>query len=170
VEDLISVKYDGKELLIPYRIYDHVSPDLDLNSLPLEKKVKEYCKYTRHSDGHIREKYIEKLINLEPKVAIPYAIQLASEYVLEIIEVIFKQFNKLDRTAVNKYVEENQTYITKSKDRMISYWDCYYMYKCPRLNEYVVFKLFEQLKVPSPNKALKQGASHGTRKSIAPLS
>lgn len=152
MENIISVKYQGKNLEIPYRVHDIVPPDFVINLLPLHKRINLYAKLTRHHDGFIREKYIVKLINQSPELSIPYAIQLASEYVQEIIAVIYSHRELFERKLLKNYIEENQVYLNKSKDRMISYWDCYYRLKNPLLKSYVGFKLFRYFNEQIPNK------------------
>jgi len=113
-----------------------------------------YSKLTRHHDDYIREKYIKKLIELDSAYAIPYALQLASEYVLEITMVILNSIEKFDKTALKDFIENNQVYVNKSRDRMISYRDCYYRLEYPKLRTYVGFKLFMLLQANGPNKSL----------------
>lgn len=143
MNDRINVNFQGKEIEIPYRIYDIAPPEFFISLLPNQIKIEKYCQFTRHHNGHIREKFLLKLIECNAKIAIPYLILLASEYVFEITKIIFDNISNFNQKDLTEFALANPKFMKKSKDRMISYWDCYYRAVFPKLKNYDGYKLFE---------------------------
>jgi hypothetical protein len=81
---------------------------------------------TRHHDGHVREEYLRRVIKSKEKWVIPFIIQLTGEYVIEILNVIYENLEALDKVNVRKFITDNADYFKKNKDRIRSYWNCYY--------------------------------------------
>jgi hypothetical protein len=134
---------DNEKLCIPGR---HLFYDIDLPEklTTLQKEIL-YCFYTRHGDGHIREKYLRKIISSNHKWVTPYVIALLGEYVIEILQVIFEN---LDRIKIDDYmeiIEDNPAFYALTKERVISYWDYYYRWKYKLKKDYVGFKILDYL-------------------------
>jgi len=133
----------GESLNIPYRIYD--DPDETLLARLNETQAVVYaCLLTRHHDGHVRQRQIERLVaSSEPWVA-PFVMQLCGEYVIEILDAVEEHLSSMDQRTYGAFFRENSPFFQRTRDRMISYWDCYYRWLYKREVDYVGFRLFDR--------------------------
>lgn len=163
MNDVFLVKTQGATVAIPSRIHTTPPPDFFLSLLPQQLRDPLLCKYTRHHNGHVRERFLKKILNLNSPLVAPYIVQLSGEYVIELLDAIYKGIESYDCTALQAFLSENQQYCDKTRQRMISYWDCYYRAKYPRLRDYVGYKLFEKFDriqrglVASPDNSMLNG-------------
>ena len=142
---LINVYVNDEMIMIPYRIY-HLEPSVHLfDSLDVDHRNIIYCYFTRHHDGKIRERNLLNIISLNEPWIVPYIIQLIGEYVIEILDVIWSNFENFEINLYRDFINNNPIYFSKIKQKMISYWDCYYRYKYPNINNYVGYKLVNAL-------------------------
>jgi hypothetical protein len=142
---MFQVNVDGEELQIPYRVY---YPDLNPTDIEAFSNIEEsiaHCLYTRHHDGFVRQNHLESLFALDQKWVVPYVLQLLGEYVIEIIEVIRSKVSLLQGTIYSSFAEENPEFIEKVKSRIVSYWDCYYRQRFPRITEYPGYLVAKEL-------------------------
>lgn len=132
-----------ESLRIPYRIYDN--PDETLFTYLNEIQATVYaCLLTRHHDGHVRQRQIERIVvSSEPWVA-PFVVQLCGEYVIEILDVVEAHLSSMDQRIYGTFFRENSLFFRRTRDRMISYWDCYYRWLYKREVDYVGFRLFNR--------------------------
>ena len=140
IHRFIEVRVDGEELVIPYRIYhlDHEDVFADLTET---QSILYSCLLTRHHDGHVRQRHLERILSVhEPWIA-PFVVQLTGEYVIEILEGVEAYLPTLDPALYGRFIRDNQAYFQTTQARMISYWDCYYrrLYKNP--SDYVGFRI-----------------------------
>jgi len=139
------VHVGGETLHIPSRIYSPEprfhAPDLVTDTA---KRVLG-CLYTRHSDGHLREKHLRTIISSSEEWVPPFVVQLIGEYVVEIQGVIESNVAYLGQPSYVRFVAENPTFIQLTRQRMISYWDCYFRRQTPNLQDHVGFRLLEAL-------------------------
>ena len=61
----------------------------------------------------------------------------------QIVSLIFERRHVLDSADLKGFIEENRRYYERTRQRMISYWSCYYRDAWPVRNEYVGFRLFQ---------------------------
>ncbi|MCP2088206.1 hypothetical protein [Paraburkholderia aspalathi] len=139
----LPVVVRGESLNIPYRIYD--DPDETLLARLNETQAVVYaCLLTRHHDGHVRQRQIERLVaSSEPWVA-PFVMQLCGEYVIEILDAVEEHLSSMDQRTYGAFFRENSLFFQRTRDRMISYWDCYYRWLYKREVDYVGFRLFDR--------------------------
>lgn len=142
---LFGVTTEGELLEIPYRIYHDNSKWLSSLTLSKEQRSIRNCLFTRHHDGYTREKYVSKILSLNESWASPYVVQLIGEYVVEILQLIYDRREELDGSLYREFIASNPEYFYKTKQRVISYWNCYYRFSFPDKNEYVGFKLIRYL-------------------------
>ncbi|MCK8521058.1 hypothetical protein M0D21_05745 [Aquimarina sp. D1M17] len=135
---------DGENIEIPSRIYWDESK-LKINGLTDNHKMITACILTRHHNGYVREKNLEKLILSEKYWTIPYVIQLIGEYVIELLELIWEKFESINKENLVKFIIENETYWFKTKQRIASYWDCYHRYEGKTKSDYIGFKLIDRI-------------------------
>lgn len=91
---------DGSKIRFPYRIcfVDDDSVYHDLGDL--EKRLYD-CIFTRHCDGHIREKHLKNLLAAGIyEWFMPYILRLSSEYVVEIIEIVYEAIKGRDNRMI----------------------------------------------------------------------
>ena len=73
----------------------------------------------------------------------PYVMQLIGEYIYNILDEIDREFDLIDADVLKQFVDENPRFMAQTKQRVISYWDCYYR-QVPR-RDYVGSKLIERI-------------------------
>ena len=142
---------DGSKIRFPYRICfeddDPAYHDLD----GLEKSIYD-CIFTRHCDGRIREKHLKNLLAAGiHEWFMPYILRLSSEYVVEIIEIIYEAIKGIDNRMIQDFCRSNPVLLKRAYTRMGSYWECYYKYQYPMFADYVGKKLFEECFFPAKN-------------------
>src|SRR5438270_2899971 len=78
------VRVRDEDVSIPGRLYnDHILIHTE-SITPLQQELAS-CLLTRHSDGFVREKHLAKIIGVNRSWIPPFVIQLAGEYVIEIL-------------------------------------------------------------------------------------
>lgn len=136
-----SFNLSGDKIQIPPRIY---VDEVNFEHLSEIQKILLGCYFTRHHNGFIREKYLRKVITTQWEWVIPFVILLLGEYVVEILDVIYEHLDNLDLSLYRKFIENNMDFYIVTKQRMISYWNCYYRGQY-RLEDYVGFKIVNKL-------------------------
>jgi len=120
-----SVKVSGEQLIIPYRVY-HEIPKIRSAQLTASQNELLQCILTRHSDGLVRQQSLERIIRSKRPWVPAYVVQLAGEYVVEILSVIEQNLNSLDDKIYSEFLTENREFFSATAQRIDSYWDCYY--------------------------------------------
>lgn len=143
--DIGSVIISGESLHIPSRFYYPEPDESSLNGLNNINLSILACLYSRHHNGFVRLKYVCKLFYLSDVWVSPFILNLIGEYVIEIIEVISQNINLLPLRSYNEFIIENPAYIHILKQKIISYWNCYYRVKFPYFKDYVGFQVADSL-------------------------
>jgi hypothetical protein len=81
---------------------------------------------TRHHSGLVREEHLIHVLCLPNPWIPPFVIQLVGEYVIEILNVIQKNLHNLDAPLYRQFLAENGAFFSTTKQRVMSYWDCYH--------------------------------------------
>lgn len=130
---------------MPYRIYWEEHRLMEPKSLSQTSRTILACILTRHHNGYIREKYLNQIIDSDEYWTTPYLVQLLGEYVVEILDFVWDSFDSVNSSHLVEFIQENEIYWYKTKQRIASYWDCYHRYKnCPK-EDYVGFKLINRI-------------------------
>ncbi|QKW36907.1 hypothetical protein HUT06_25180 [Actinomadura sp. NAK00032] len=132
-----TVWVHGEQLAIPYRLY-HSEPreDLTAHLSAVQAKIL-HCLYTRHHDGHVRQRHLAQIIEATDSWIVPFVVQLIGEPVLEIVIAIKDGLVDLDlrgspdHQAYGRFVADNPDFLLLTSQRVASYWDCYYRNKFP---------------------------------------
>lgn len=132
----IEVLWQGKVNKFPYRIYTSATK----NDVETMKDFEKLSLMTRHHDGYIREVAIVKLMKLFPSASIPYLVQLLGEYVMEIHLTIIGQIIPQQKLWINDFFTENISYERTIRNRIVSYWNCYYRFDYIKLKNYPAFQ------------------------------
>jgi hypothetical protein len=132
---------------IIYRQYYREPPSIVWLAMSDVQKQIACCIYSRSSDGFVREKYVRKLLDCKnlPVWCLPYVLKVCDEYVIEILQAVWSNYNKLNQADVAVILKNNRPYMNKSYDRMVSYWNCYYRTQYPDIRDYVGFWIYEKL-------------------------
>ncbi|WP_406390666.1 hypothetical protein [Streptomyces sp. NBC_00887] len=140
--DPFRVDVQGETVAIPSRLYRHEPAAGWEASLTPPQKVIARCLYSRHSDGYVRQRHIEQVLeSSEPWVA-PFVVQLAGEYVLEILEAIGHGLpglavpGSVQRKLYGEFVARNPAFFVRTERRAVNYWACHYRWKYAAFGTY----------------------------------
>lgn len=132
-----SVNLDEETLQIPYRVYySHGLLRSNLLGSCGDTKLVLACLGTRHYDGYLRQQCLRYLLNSDESWVLPYLVQLAGEYVLEIVDEVAATIGSLDSSSVAAFVRRNPAYLATFARRVTSYWNEYYRHVYPRRSDY----------------------------------
>ena len=139
-----SVQVSGETVLIPYRIYHDpalIAPD---RLTPLQLELLD-CLLTRHHSGFVREKHLNNILCSNHEWIPPFIVQLVGEYVIEILQVIRRNVHELDPEPYGRFLKDNPAFLRLTKQRVMSYWQCYHRGRWQRKEDYDGFQIMEIL-------------------------
>ncbi len=141
----IDVTFFGEQLILPSRLYLDEVTEAKIQTLSETQRWLLYCMYTRHHDGFIREKYVQRLKQEQanPGWVLLYLIELTGEYVREILERIEPMLHMWSEEQLRTFAEANDRYLQRVERRIISYWDLHQRVIYPVLwdSTYVGFRI-----------------------------
>jgi hypothetical protein len=120
-----SARVGNEAVTIPYRIYHNPAFVNPAQLAPPQVELLD-CLLTRHHDGFVREERLGKIICVNHEWIPPFVVQLAGEYVAEILNVIRDNLRNLDPQLYRRFLKGNDAFLALTKQRVISYWNCYY--------------------------------------------
>ncbi|MCX5416081.1 hypothetical protein [Streptomyces sp. NBC_00059] len=127
-----SVAVEGQQVVIPGRLYNDEPPTDAVASLSPRQRQLLHCLYSRHCDGVVRQRHLEKFVGSTDPWAVPFVVQLVGEYVLEILVVICDELRDLatpgarGHLAYGQFIVDNPAFFARTQRRVVSYWSCYY--------------------------------------------
>lgn len=121
-----EVRLGTERLRIPERIYFQVDTLDAAESLPPREQNLVGWYFTRHHDGHLRERCLRQVIGTPVPWAPAYLLRLLGESVVEILEVLRAHLPASDPAAYRAFILENPAFYEATRDRVESYWDCYH--------------------------------------------
>jgi hypothetical protein len=134
---VFSVWIHGEPLSILYRLYNpEPADDLSDRLSAVQTKVL-HCLYTRHHDGHVRQRHLSQIIDATDPWIVPFVVQLIGEYVLDIVVTIKQGLADLDHPgtphhqAYGRFAAANPDFLFLTSQRVASYWNCYYRNRFP---------------------------------------
>ena len=143
-KDEVYVLSDGTQISFPYRIY-YLAEDAVYAGLSDTEKLIYDCIYTRSCDGRVREKHIKHILAVDfPEWCFPYILKLSSEYVVEILSVIYDALKERDNSDLWTFSRENPEMLQLAYRRMVSYWNEFYRRECQMFKDYVGRRLFKE--------------------------
>lgn len=135
----------GESVTLPERIYFCECPPSAIARLTGAQKAICHCIFSRSHDGFARERHIEALFALGvPDFALPYVVESGGDYVLEIVQTLYRLLQGEDLERYRKFCRINIKNVQSCHSRMISYRREYYMDICPCYGSYVGKALFEK--------------------------
>ena len=164
--DPFVVEVQGETVAIPSRIYNE-EPGASLKRpLAGTQQVILHCLYSRHSDGRVRQRRLEQIVaSREPWVA-PFVVQLAGEYVLEILDVIGRGLpglavpGSVQRRLYGEFIARNPAFFARTERRVVSYWSCYYRWKYAEFGTYPGCELMEAFRAAASDYAGVRWSRH----------
>lgn len=145
--DWFSVTVDGEVLRIPYRVY--YRPDLLRRRLSRVQGADQLilaCVGTRHHDGYLRQECLRVVLGCRASWLTPYVLQLAGEYVVEIVQDVADGIATRDPSVLAAFAQENPGYLATLARRITSYWDCYHRHAYPDRSAYPGSKVLASLR------------------------
>lgn len=127
-----SVAVERQQVLIPERLYNDEPSTGRVASLSSRQQQLLHCLYSRHSDGMVRQRHLEKVVGSMDPWVVPFVVQLVGEYVVEILVVIRDELRDLatpgtcGHLAYGKFLVDNPAFFARTQRRVVSYWSCYY--------------------------------------------
>ncbi|MER6442400.1 hypothetical protein ABT275_39720 [Streptomyces sp. NPDC001185] len=127
-----SVVVAGQDMSIPARLYHDEPPADVVASLSAHQRQLLHCLYSRHCDGWVRQRHLAEIVRSVDPWVLPYVVQLAGEYVVEILAAILDELRDLaapenpGHLAYGQFILENPLFFARTQRRVVSYWDCYY--------------------------------------------
>jgi hypothetical protein len=141
------IQISGSPICIPSRLYMGSTPCHSRGpEHPLENAIVS-CLYTRHHDGHVRERFLKELLPVRTVWQVPFVIQLVGEYVVELVTIIEDALADGMESTFASFLQENQTFMTLTRQRAISYWNCYHRSQWPQLSSYPGMRVLRRLEV-----------------------
>ncbi|MFG2112051.1 hypothetical protein ACGFRB_05330 [Streptomyces sp. NPDC048718] len=130
--DRFPAVVEGRRVLIPERIYHDEPPANAVASLSSRQQQLLHCLYSRHCDGMVRQRHLEKVAGSTDPWVVPYVVRLAGEYVVEILVVLRDELRDLaspgtpGHRAYGQFLVDNPAFFARTQRRVVSYWNCYY--------------------------------------------
>jgi len=164
-----EVEVQGETVVIPSRIYNE-EPGASLKRpLAGTQQVILHCLYSRHSDGRVRQRHLEQIVASGEPWVVPFVVQLAGEYVLEILEAIGRGLPGLavpgsaQRRLYGEFIARNPAFFARTERRVVSYWSCYYRWKYGAFGTYPGCVLLEALRAAVVEQVGAQWPRHTPR-------
>lgn len=136
---------DDSTVTIPTRIY-FIDDEKAYDTLEdRDERLIYDCFFTRSSDGYVRQKHLRNLLAEDfPEWCMPYIWKLSSEYVVEILDDIYKGMRTRDNTQFRAFCANNPYMFRRFYTRMVSYWNEFYRQDCYRFHDYVGYRLYKE--------------------------
>lgn len=145
-DDVGLVVVNGERLRIPARIYN---PEPDWGSVQAWGLLEESlvgCLYSRHHDGHVRERALAHIRTLDEPWVAAFVIQLLGEYVIEVVERAASLIASCQKPPVLAFLRENLRFLDLTTARATSYWNEYYRRRFPVQAEYPALMVLANLR------------------------
>lgn len=130
------VRLRGEPLSIPHRVY--FAPTAT-------NSVIASCIFSRHSDGFVRQRHLERLIDVDELWVVPFVLQFLGEYVIELVEIIATRRDILERPLYKEFALENPAFLALTRRRATSYWNCYHRDRFRKKDTYPALQLLLRL-------------------------
>jgi hypothetical protein len=135
-----SANIGSETVEIPYRIY-HDPALIQSGGLTPTQKELLTCLLTRHHSGFVREENLKSILGSNHAWVPPFIVQLAGEYVLEIINMIRDNIHRIDPALYRAFLIDNPAFYETTKKRVLSYWNCYH--RDEQRTDYAGFQILE---------------------------
>ncbi len=137
-----TICLNGEFLELPQRVY---FGEYNTQSLTLVQEQMLNCLYLCHCNGHLREYYLRKVLEVKEDFALPFIAKLFGDYVIEIVKVLHSELPDVTRDRLKDFFNKNPRFKLRIESRIASYWDCFYRNIYPDFKKYVGYKLFQTI-------------------------
>ncbi|MGQ4375900.1 hypothetical protein ACN6K9_005706 [Streptomyces sp. SAS_267] len=127
-----SVVVEGRQVSIPERLYNDEPSAGAVASLSSRQRQLLNCLYSRHHDGMVRQRHLQKVIGSTDPWVVPFVVRLVGEYVVEILDVIRAGLRDLAvpgtlaHLAYGQFIVDNPAFFARTQRQVVSYWSCHY--------------------------------------------
>ena len=136
-----------EHIVVPSRIYITQLQCIEFHNFSLTQRQILWCILTRHHNGFVRQRALERLIKTDlTSFMIPFIFQLLGEYVQEILEAIEPILDANNQGLFAAFMLQNPKYDQTTQSRIVSYWNEYYRIKYPNFNDFIGYKILNKLK------------------------
>jgi len=136
------VYLNGEALELPQRVY---FGEFNTKSLTLVQEQMLNCLYLCHCNGHLREHYLRKVLEVKEDFALPFIAKLFGDYVIEILEVLQRELPNDTRDKLRDFFRANPLYKRRIQSRIASYWDLFYRNAQSDFKKYIGYQLFQTI-------------------------
>jgi hypothetical protein len=84
----------------------------------------------------LRQECLARILDVDDAWLAPYIVQLAGEYVIEIVNDIARAIGMRDASLLAAYARDNPDYLATLSRRVTSYWNCYHRREYPDRADY----------------------------------
>ncbi|WP_371622162.1 hypothetical protein OG245_04005 [Streptomyces sp. NBC_01116] len=147
-----EVEVRGETVAIPSRVYNE-EPNTECGrTLSETRRTILHCLYSRHHDGRVRRRHLERIVASGEPWAVPFVVQLVGEHVLEIITSIAQGLPGLaepgsaQRRLYGEFIARNPGFFARTERRVVSYWSCYHRREYGAFGTYPGCALLEALR------------------------
>ena len=141
-----SLIIEGELLRFPYRIYADATDLFRLASqLQDDTRALCLCLLSRHCDGHVRQRAIERLGPSPMPWVHAFQLTLLGEYVDEIASAVAIQAQQTGLQRYAALIGENRAFVDLCRQRAASYWDAYYRGRYSGLHLFPAHRLLLQM-------------------------
>ena len=136
---------DSSTVTIPARIY-FIDDEKAYDELEdKEEKLIYDCIFTRSCDGYVRQRHLRNILADDfPEWCMPYILKLSVEYVVEIVDDIYKGLRTRDNAQFRAFCANNPYMFRRSYTRMVSYWNEFYRQDSYNFHSYVGYRLYKE--------------------------
>ena len=142
------VNLGGLNIAIPERVY--MREQTPSNMTAVQRNILD-CIFTRHNNGFVRQRHLQNLISCTEYWTIPFCFKLLGEYVDNILYDVKKHL-ECNMDSYLRFIGENEKFFNRTKNQMISYWNCYYRSRFPNKELYIGFNIFNNLEMAYNNR------------------
>ncbi len=136
-----SIFCDGESLVIPCRVYSSAPPEATFQKLSSLDQTIMACWFTRHNDGHIRERFLRSIPTYDSSWIIGYVMALCGEAIIEILDYIWQNRSQFNQVTLGHWLRDNQPFYTQTCSRIVSHWNCYDHRSCPNFENHIGSRL-----------------------------
>lgn len=127
-----EVEVQGETVAIPSRVYNEEPGAEHARALSETQQMVLHCLYSRHHDGRVRQRHLERIVASGEPWAVPFVVQSVGGHVLEIITSIAQGLPGLaepgsaQRRLYGEFIARNPAFFARTERRVVSYWSCYH--------------------------------------------
>ena len=130
------VEVGGEPLEIPARVYYQQDRVREAGTLHGVHGRIARCLGAIHHDGFLREECALQLMECDEPWVVPFIVNLAGEYVVEIVARIEHALPSMNERVYGDVLARNPSWFATIERRAVSYWNVYYRQAFPQYAAY----------------------------------